>query len=110
MSEDVRRVIDYFEIPEDIAKELSDVMVKHSIRESILLKLVNDKEKYEAAEANLIPITARLEALKIQITRDYVPKKYNSRKFIWNYNGFDVDGNRVQIITEEPNNIVSING
>jgi hypothetical protein len=93
-----QKVIDMFEIPDELAKELSTLLTKQTIRERILLQLVDQPEKYEEAESLLVPITARIEAIKIKITKDYVPEKYNSRKYIWNYDGYEVDQNKVQII------------
>ena len=98
--EKVQKVIDYFEIPDDLARELSELLTKQTIRERLLLQLVNDPDKYEAAEALLIPITAKIEAIKVKITKEFVPAKYNARRYMWNYDGFEVDGNKVQIIEE----------
>ena len=98
--ERVQKVIDYFEIPEDLARELSESLTKQTIRERLLLQLVNDPDKYEAAEALLIPITAKIEAIKVKITKEFVPAKYNARRYMWNYDGFAIDGNKVQVIQE----------
>lgn len=94
-------VIDYFEIPEDMAKELSDLLTKQTIRERMLLNLITEPEKYEQAEEMLLPVTARIEAIKIKITKEFVPAKYNSTRFMWNYDGWEVDKNKVQIIEEK---------
>lgn len=91
-------VIDTFEIPEELAKELSELLTKQTIRERLLLQLIDDKAKYESAENMLIPVTARIEAIKIKITKEYVPEKYNDPKYQWNYDGWEVDENRVQIL------------
>lgn len=91
-------VIDTFVIPEELAKELSELLTKQTIRERLLLQLVDDKAKYDAAEDMLIPVTARIEAIKIKITKEYVPEKYNDMKYQWNYDGWEVDENVVQIL------------
>lgn len=96
--DDKKGVIDYFEIPVELAKELSENLIKQSIRQGILRDLVNDPVKYEAAEKLLIPITSKIEAIKVNITRNYVPDKYRSEKYVWNYDGYEVDGNEVQIL------------
>lgn len=93
-----QQIVDYFEIPEDLAKELSDLLTKQTIREKLLTQLLDQPEKYEKAEEMLIPITRRIEALKIKITKELVPAKYNSAEYMWNYDGWDVDQNKVQII------------
>lgn len=92
-------VIDHFEIPEDIAKELSELLTKQTIRERLLLQVIDDPAKYEQAESLMIPITAKIERFKIQITRNFVPAKYNDPRYQWNYDGWEVDGNKVQVIT-----------
>ena len=93
-----RRVIDNFEIPEELAKELSELLTKQVIRERILIQVIGDDEKYDAAEEKLIPITAKIEAIKLKITKDHVPTKYMNQKYIWNYDGFEVSGNKVDIL------------
>lgn len=98
--EKVQKVIDWFEIPDTLAKELSELLIKQTIRERLLMQLVGEPEKYEEAEKLLIPITAKIEAIKVKITKEYIPAKYNARKYMWNYDGYEIDGNRVQIIEE----------
>lgn len=100
MNETKQQIIDYFEIPEDLAIELSDLLIKQTIRERLLTQLINDQTKYEKAEEMLIPITTKIEAIKIKITKEYVPEKYNSTKYMWNYDGWEVDKNKVQVIEE----------
>ena len=80
---------------------LSDLLTKQTIRERMLLQLINEPDKYEKAEEMLIPITARIEAIKIKITKEFVPAKYNSVRYMWNYDGWAVDKNKVQIIEEQ---------
>lgn len=98
MKEIQQIVIDKFEIPEDLAHELSGLLTKQTIRERLLLQLVGEPEKYEQAEELLLPVTARIEAMKIKITKEFVPTKYNNRKYQWNYDGWEVDQNNVQVI------------
>ena len=94
-----QKIIDYFEIPEDLARELSDLLTKQTIRERLLTQLVDQPDKYDAAEELLIPVTRRIEAIKVKITKEFIPPQYNSAKYMWNYDGWDVDQNKVQIIT-----------
>jgi hypothetical protein len=100
MAEKIQKVIDYFEIPVDLAKELSELLTKQAITEKLLLQVLGDDEKYEHVEAKLTPIVEKIEAIKIKVTKEYVPKKYNSIKYTWNYNGFTVSENKVEIIEE----------
>ena len=98
MAEVNQQVIDNFEIPEDLAKELSELLVKQTIRERILLQLVADPDKFEEVEKSLIPITAKVEAIKNRITKEFVPEEYNSTKYMWNYESGEVARNKVQVI------------
>ena len=98
MAEVNQQVIDNFEIPEDLAKELSELLVKQTIRERILLQLVADPDKFEEVEKSLIPITEKIEAIKNRITKEFVPEEYNSTKYMWNYESWEVARNKVQVI------------
>lgn len=98
MTEVNQQVVDNFEIPEDLAKELSELLVKQTIRERILLQLVADPDKFEEVEKSLIPITAKIEAIKNRITKEFVPEDYNSTKYMWNYESWEVARNKVQVI------------
>lgn len=101
MKEKQQVVIDYFEIPEDLARELSELLTKQTIRERSLAQVIGEPEKYEEAEKLLIPVVSRIEAIKVRITKEYVPEKYNSIRYMWNYDGWEVDRNKVQIIEEK---------
>lgn len=91
-------VIDYFLIPDDMAKELSELLTRQAIKERMLLQLTDDPVKYERVESSLVPIVSKVEAIKHKITKQYVPVKYNSAKYQWNYDGYEIDANKVQII------------
>lgn len=93
-------IIDTFEIPDELAKELSDLLTKQTIHERLLLQVMDDPDKYEKTMELIVPITAKIEAIKVKITREFVPEKYNSMEYVWNYDGYLVDGNKVQIIRE----------
>ncbi|MCM1233501.1 MAG: hypothetical protein NC489_25580 [Ruminococcus flavefaciens] len=91
------KVIDTFEIPDELAHELSDLLTKQVIKERLLLQLLNDPEKYEQVENMLVPITARIEAIKFKISNEYVPDHYRFAKYQWNYNGYEIDANRLDV-------------
>lgn len=92
--------VDFFEIPEELAKELSELLTKQSIRDRLLLELIDNPEMYDALEAKLIPITSRIDEIKIKITREFVPEKYNSSEYIWNYLGWNIDKNKVEVFKQ----------
>lgn len=90
-------IVGSFEIPEDLARELSDLLIKQSIRKDMLIQVINEPIKYNRVEAMLLPITAKIEALKMRITTEFVPPEYNDERFTWAYDGYEVAGNKVNI-------------
>lgn len=90
--------IDTFEIPIDIAKELSTLTGKEKIRKDLLLSSINNEETFNRIESELIIIMEKLNAIKEKITEDYVPDKYRSEKYSWMYNGWEIDKNKVGIV------------
>ena len=96
-----QRIVDSFKIPEELAKELSDLLTKQTVRERLLLQLVDEPAKYEAMEKMILPVISKIEAIKIRITREYVPTQYNDPKYSWNYNSWEVAQNNVEIMTTE---------
>lgn len=90
-------IVDTFTIPEQVAKRLSELLVKQSIREKLLDQNIENAEKYERMESMLIPIVAEINQLKNQITMEYVPEKYQSDMYVWNYDGYEIDGCTVYI-------------
>jgi len=77
--------------------DLSDLLTKQMIRERTLVNLAG-KPEYDEFEAQLIPIVNKIEAIKLRITREFVPEKYRHPDFSWNYNGAEVAGNNVEIM------------
>ena len=93
-------IVGSFNIPDELAKELSELLTKQTIRERILVQLVDDQVKFEQAEKMLIPITSKIEAIKIKITNEYVPNEFRSPKYVWNYDGYEVAGFTVNVLTD----------
>lgn len=94
-----QKLVASFEIPEELAKELSELLTKQTIRERLLVQLIDEPTKYEKAEAILLPVTAKIEAIKVKITNEYVPEEYRSSEYIWNYDGWEIAGSNVNIYT-----------
>ena len=86
-----------FVIPDDVAKELSELLTKQTIREHLLSTVIMDKEKYDEVEKQLIPIMQKIDALKNKVTTQYVPAEFNDEKYMWNYDGYEVSGNTLQV-------------
>lgn len=97
---DIRRdadVIDTFDIPEEMAKRLSDLLVTSSIRRNLLLELIDKPAKYEQVEAMLIPVEDEVSAIKSKITSELVPDKYRSERYTWYFAGLSLSGNECWI-------------
>lgn len=91
-------VIATFDIPEELAKELSELLTKQSIRQNMLKEiLISNPSKYEEVESLLLPVTTRIETIKAKITTEYVPDEYCDEKYMWNYDGYDISGTSVSI-------------
>lgn len=93
-----QKVIDYFEIPDEMAQRLTDLLATQTIRERLLSNVIDQPAKYNEMEKELVKVVREVEAIKVNITKNYVPEKYNSPEYMWNYDGYDIDGNKVQII------------
>lgn len=86
-----------FEIPEELAKELSTLLAKQTIKEHLLENIISDKDKFDEVESQLVPIIQKIDAIKNKITSEYVPEQYRSEKYSWNFDGYEVSGNLLQI-------------
>lgn len=85
------------QIPEELAKELSELLIKQSIRENMLERCIDDPDKYDKMEAMLVPINARIGAIQTKITQEFIPDAFKSDDYMWNYNGWEIDGNTIHI-------------
>lgn len=92
-----QEIVTTFQIEEPIAKQLSELLIKQSIREKLLDQNINNPTKYEQMEQMLVPIVAQIESLKNYITKECVPAKYRSEQYVWNYDGYEIDGCTVYI-------------
>ena len=82
-----------FEVPEHLAKRLSDLLIKERIRKQLLFDAVNDSAKFDELENLLIIVTSEIDKIKYDITTLYVPNEYRNEKYMWDYNGFGIDKN-----------------
>lgn len=90
-------VIEAFDIPFEMAEELSTLLVTASIRQNLLVDLIDKPIKFEQVEAALIPIQEKISTIKSKITSDYVPEKYRSEKYTWYFAGLSLAGNECWI-------------
>lgn len=93
-----KKIIDHFEIPAELATELSDLLTRQTIRERLLSANIGDPVKFKEIEDSLVPIVGKIEAIKMRITKEFVPEKYQDDKYSWNYDGWEIAKNMVQIL------------
>lgn len=86
-----------FQIPEELGKELSDLVVRQSIYENAMVKLIADNNPCDEVEKTLMSIVKKIEIIKSKITNEYVPNEYRSERFMWNYDGYHLTGTEVKI-------------
>ena len=86
-----------FTIPDELARELSELLTKETIRTRVLTQVADDPNKFEKLEESLIPITSKIEAIKYRITNEFVPEHFRFSQYVWNYDGYEVSGNSIQI-------------
>lgn len=86
-----------FEIPEEMAKRLSVLLIKERIRKQLLSEAIKDPVRFDELENLVIEVSSEIEKIKHDITVLYVPEKFRSEEFIWDYNGFEIDGKNISI-------------
>ncbi len=91
-------VVDTFTIPEDIAKRLTELMAIQVINDRILASVADQPDKYDALILSQVKIQREFDQIKYKITDEFVPDKYRDQKYSWNYNGYDVAQNTVEIV------------
>lgn len=95
------KIIDNFEIPYELALELSELLTRQTIRERLMMQNIGDKDRFRELEDLLVPITAKIESIKVKITEEYVPERYRYQRYSWNYDGYEVSQNVIQIIDND---------
>lgn len=96
----MKQVVGTFEIPEDLAKRLSELLTKKAIREQVLAQVVSEPSKYDTLEEKLIPVINEIDKIKTKITTEYVPSQYNDERYQWSFNGYEIDGNKLEVYEE----------
>lgn len=86
-------VIDTFEIPDEMARELDRLIVQVDIMKDMLAASVGNEANFNKLQEKLVPLQSRYTTIKNLITYQYVPGKYNSESYSWNYPGYELSGN-----------------
>ncbi len=94
-------IVATFEIPDELAQELSDLMTRQAIREQLLLQQTNDPQKFQEIEDLLVPIVEKINAIKNRITTEYVPDQFRFPRFSWNYSGWAISNHMVEILDNQ---------
>lgn len=92
------QVVDTVKIDSALARRLSDLLSIQSIRQSLLLQLLDNIDSYNKVEQMLIPITDEINQIKNQITLYEVPDQYKDPMFIWSYDGWATNEDKINII------------
>jgi len=92
-------VVDTFDIHEDMAKKLTDLMAQQAVNDRILAAVADQPTKYDTLLKQQASIQRSIDEIKFYITENCVPDKYRSDKYQWNYNGYDIAGTKVEILT-----------
>lgn len=92
------KVIDTFEIPDELASELDNLLLEYQFISEQHMRST-DASKLENYSKDAISLLRKINNLKFKITSEYVPLKYQSDKYSWNYEGYDVATNIVQILS-----------
>lgn len=99
-------LVDTVELPEDIAANLLNNLTKYKVIMDAYIKVVDDNDpvKINAIESNLVAVSQDIEWIKRHITEEYIPDKYRSDAFIWEFNGAIRGDNKISIYsTINPN-------
>ncbi len=83
-----------FNIPDEMAKELSELLSRKTILEDVLVGVAmkKDMETFDNLTKELYPVIEGIEAIKHKITSELVPDEFKSEKYIWNYDGYMIAG------------------
>jgi hypothetical protein len=90
-------IVAQFEIPEEMAKELSGLLTESAVKKGLLIDLVEMPARYEIIEKLVIALEDKITAIKNKITSEYVPQEYRTVDFSWNYDGYVTAGKTVHI-------------
>lgn len=80
-----------FTIPEDVAKELTELMAKTDVYESLMIKAANDPGAFDVIEKKLLDTVQKYNTVKTRITDELLPDEYRNESYTWSYRGWDID-------------------
>lgn len=83
-----------FDIPDEMAKELSELLSRKTILEDVLVGVAmkKDMDAFDNLAKELYPTIEGIEAIKHKITAELVPDEFKTDKYIWNYDGYAIAG------------------
>lgn len=91
--------VDTVELPEEIASNLLDNLTKYKVILDAYVNVAdsNDPVKAGAITDHLVAVSQDIEWIKKHITEEYIPDKYRSDAFIWEFNGTIRGDNKISI-------------
>lgn len=93
----MQRTVGTFEIPDDIAQELTELMAKRDVYESLMIKSANDPAAFDVIESKLIDTVRKYDAVRNRITDDLLPDEFRNAAYTWTYRGYEIDKNVVSV-------------
>ena len=88
-----------FEIPTELANELSELLIKEEVLQTSIDHLFSQgDENWTEVMDKLTRVKQRINSIKNKITNDFVPDQYKDPRYVWNYEG---SGNTFQIYDTE---------
>ena len=80
-----------FEVPGELANELSELLIREEILQTSVDHLFSQNdENWTNAMDELAKTKARIKAIKNKVTDDFVPDAYKDPRYVWNYDGTGV--------------------
>ena len=83
-----KNLVTTFEVPTELAQELSELLIKEDILQTSIDHLFSQgDEKWTEVMEQLTKVKSRINTLKNKVTNDFVPDQYRDQKYVWNYEG-----------------------
>lgn len=93
----MQRTVGTFTISDELAQQLTDLMAKRDVYESLMIKAANDPAAFEMIEGRLLDTVRKYDAVRNRITDELLPNEYRNEKYTWSYRGWEVDKNVITV-------------
>lgn len=84
----MKTLVATFEVPVELAEELSTLLIKEEVLQTSIDHLFSQgDENWTEVMDELTKVKSRINALKNKVTSDFVPDQYKDPRYVWNYEG-----------------------